>query len=420
MNNNPNQPREDDAVLGGQAPPPLTGVTLGGIEGVKSRLASTVVEARIAALAEALKYGKAGLDLAIGALKAESKQVRRSAYQLLHYRTEPQVRQALQQYKPWNLVERLKKYPGYKGNYVSTFANRHVVEFEPRVGITNPVSTAYALRCEYEEDVQEITDKLATLLKDPKANQLEALVFGMWNDLYERSSSSLVNALVDAKDQLTSLKAIFIGDVPYDECEISWITQSDISPILAAYPKLEVLQVRGGEGLAFSPLQQENLEALIIETGGLSQTTVAQICALKLPALEHLELWFGSDNYGGNCWVDDLTPIIKDQVFPNLIYLGLRNSQFSDEIAEAVAYSLLIDSIKVLDLSMGTLSDRGAEELLNCSGVNTLDILNVSENFLSDEVIKRLSQLEVQVIADEQKDERDQNYLHDRYCSVSE
>jgi hypothetical protein len=52
--------------------------------------------------------------------------------------------------------------------------------------------------------------------------------------------------------------------------------------------------------------------------------------------------------------------------------------------------------------------------------VNTLDILNVSENFLSDEVIKRLSQLEVQVIADEQKDERDESYIHNRYCSVSE
>ncbi|MEW6491961.1 MAG: STM4015 family protein, partial [Cyanobacteriota bacterium] len=396
MNNNPNQPREDDAVLGGQATPPKAGVILGGIEGVKSRLESAVVEVRITALSEALKYRKAGLDLVISALKDESKQVRRSAYQLLRYRKEPQVKQALQQYKPWNLVERLEKYPGYKGNYVSRFANRPVEEFDPEDGITNPVSIAYALRCEYEDEL-EITDKFATLLKDPRANELEALVFGMWNDLYECSSSSLVNALVNAGDQLTNLKAVFVGDVPYDECEISWIVQSDISPVLAAYPKLEVLQVRGGESLAFSPLRHEHLEALIVETGGLSRTTVAQICALNLPALQHLELWFGSHNYGGDCWIDDLTPIIKDQVFPNLIYLGLRNSQFSDEIAEAIAYSPLIDSIKVLDLSMGTLSDRKAEELLDCSAVNTLDILNVSENFLSDKVIERLRQLEVQV-----------------------
>lgn len=34
----PNQPRENDAVLGGQYPPPASGVILGGLEGVKQRL----------------------------------------------------------------------------------------------------------------------------------------------------------------------------------------------------------------------------------------------------------------------------------------------------------------------------------------------------------------------------------------------
>lgn len=38
MSENPNQPRVYDVVLGGQAPPPVEGVVLGGLEGVKSRL----------------------------------------------------------------------------------------------------------------------------------------------------------------------------------------------------------------------------------------------------------------------------------------------------------------------------------------------------------------------------------------------
>ena len=83
MNNNPNQPRDYDAVLGGQAPPPVQGAVLGGIEGVKRRLASPTIEARIAAVSEALQYGDAGLELAIAALKDTTKQVRRSAYLLL-------------------------------------------------------------------------------------------------------------------------------------------------------------------------------------------------------------------------------------------------------------------------------------------------------------------------------------------------
>lgn len=32
MNKNPNQPKKFDAVLGGQDPPPVTGVVLGGLE----------------------------------------------------------------------------------------------------------------------------------------------------------------------------------------------------------------------------------------------------------------------------------------------------------------------------------------------------------------------------------------------------
>ena len=270
---------------------------------------------------------------------------------------------------------------------------------------------------------------------------MEALVFGMWSDAYENSSSGLVSALVNAKDKLTNLKAVFIGDIPYDECEISWIVQSDISPILQAYPRLEVLQVRGGEGLTFSPpVRHDQLQALIIETGGLSRTTVAQICNLNLPALEHLELWFGSEDYGGDCWVENLSPILFEQRFPNLTYLGLRNSQFTDEIADAVVRSPLIQSISVLDLSMGTLSDEGAEMLIKCAAVPQLDILNVSENFLSYRTIQRLYQLEdtirqlylpsllkhlvpevtVQVLADRQKDEDKDSYIHSRYCSVAE
>lgn len=59
MPDSQNQPRKDDAVLGGKSPPPSEGVILGGIEGVKRRLSSPVIEARVAALSEALNYADA-------------------------------------------------------------------------------------------------------------------------------------------------------------------------------------------------------------------------------------------------------------------------------------------------------------------------------------------------------------------------
>ncbi|WP_375467066.1 STM4015 family protein [uncultured Nostoc sp.] len=420
MTNNQNQPRDYDAVLGGQSPPPVDGVVLGGIEGVKRSLSNPVITVRIAALSEALKYGDAGLDVLIQALQDKSRLVQRFAYRLLKQKTEPQVKQALQTYKPWNLEERFNEYQGYKGNNVTQFANRQVVEFDANVGIVEFVNNAYALRFEYENH-ENLPSKLSRLLQEPNADKLEALVFGLWSEGSQTDSSSIVQALVDAKQRLTNLKAVFIGDLTSEDSEISWIQQSDVSPILQAYPKLEILQVRGGDRLQFSPpIRHNHLKALIVETGGLSRDTVAQICNMNLPALEHLELWFGSEDYGGDCWVEDLNPIIFAEKFPQLNYLGLRNSQFTDEIVSVIIGSPILDYISVLDLSMGTLTDAGAEELLNSQAINNLDILNISENFLSQEMIEKFSGLDVRVLANNQKEEDEDSYIDGRYCSVSE
>jgi hypothetical protein len=424
---NSNSPRDFDAVIGGQVPPPVDGTVLGGIEGVRARVFSPNIKVRISALSEALNYGDAGLDIVIQALQDESKQLQRAAYWSLRGRSEEKVKHTLQKYKYWNLEERLQRYPGYRGDNASVFANRQVTDFNPELGIIDPIGTAYALRCEYDE-VENAVDKLAVLLQHPEASKLEALVIGAWSgEVSEDSSSAIIEALVAAKDKLVNLKALFIGDIHYQECEISWILQSDISPILAAYPDLEILQVRGGTGLVFSPIQHHNLEALIIETGGLNPDTIAQISACDFSKLIHLELWLGSADYGGHSSIDDLRPILMEAVFANLVYLGLRNSTYSNYIAEIVINSPLIDTIKILDLSMGTLTDKGADILLKSQAVRELDILNISENYLSDDKVALLSLQEsrknfsVHVMTNEQK--KDDDYDDEeayRYCSVAE
>ena len=83
MTENQNQPKEYDAVLGGESQVPLAAAVLGGIPGIKIRLASPIVEVKIAALSEALKYGDPGLELIIGALQDESIAVKFAAYSLL-------------------------------------------------------------------------------------------------------------------------------------------------------------------------------------------------------------------------------------------------------------------------------------------------------------------------------------------------
>ncbi|WP_293339790.1 formylglycine-generating enzyme family protein [Microcoleus sp. CAWBG58] len=104
MSNNQNEPREYDAVRGGQNSIPVNAAVLGGIPGVKSRLASPIVEVRIAALSEALKHGEAGLDVIIQALHDESMQVKFAAYSLLKGRNEEKIKQHLRNYFEFDVI----------------------------------------------------------------------------------------------------------------------------------------------------------------------------------------------------------------------------------------------------------------------------------------------------------------------------
>ncbi|MBO1067593.1 SUMF1/EgtB/PvdO family nonheme iron enzyme [Dolichospermum flos-aquae] len=94
--NNPQQPREYDAVLGGNSPSLEGAAVLGGIEGVQLRLQNPEPQLRIAALNQALNYGEQGLDLVIAGLKDESWAIQNAAYLILNKRTEPRIKQLLQ------------------------------------------------------------------------------------------------------------------------------------------------------------------------------------------------------------------------------------------------------------------------------------------------------------------------------------
>ncbi|WP_375510747.1 WD40 repeat domain-containing protein [uncultured Nostoc sp.] len=102
MPENLNQPREYDAVLGGQAPPPVDGLVLGGIEGVKHRLLSNNLEVKIAALTDVLDYGDAGLKLVIQSLQNESVQLKAVAYKLLHKINKVSVEQVIAAFNPYH------------------------------------------------------------------------------------------------------------------------------------------------------------------------------------------------------------------------------------------------------------------------------------------------------------------------------
>ncbi len=119
MSENPNQPRDDDAVLGGQNLAPAGSVVLGGLEGVTRRLGEGIrgavvpeVEQRIAALKDAVKYGQKGLKLVIQSLQDESNSVQREAYLLLREKTPPEVRPALREFNFYRFMTCLRTIKG--------------------------------------------------------------------------------------------------------------------------------------------------------------------------------------------------------------------------------------------------------------------------------------------------------------------
>jgi hypothetical protein len=424
-------PQSTDAILGGKSPSPNQGAILGGVEGIRQTLQNSDSAIRLSALELAWQYGEAGRACLEQALDDRSKLVRRRARWLLR-QPDPGTGKVLSPQPQWNLRDRFNT--GHYG-YETSFANLEVQEFQMGQALADPQQFAISVRNDPDDwddpdPTKSFDGRWNALLLTPESAQIEALVIGQWDRgdsvaTGETSSQCVVEALVSNRDRFPNLKSLFIGDISAEECQISWLVQSDMSPILRAYPNLELLQVRGGEKLEFKSMddnaRHDHLKALIIETGGLSRAIVHQIYAWEFPALEHLELWFGSEHYGGDCWDRDLPPLLEDLIFPNLTYLGLRNSQFANEMVDMLVRSPLLAGLQVLDLSMGTLTDEGAAKLLDCATIRDLEILNVSESYLSGAMIDQLRSLDIEVIATGQREEEDDDDpAYRRYCVVSE
>ncbi len=127
MPENSNQPREDDAVLGGQNIASVGSVVLGGIEGITRRLGVgnpgavvPEIEQRIAALKDAIKYGQKGLKLVIQSLQDESDTVRRVAYLLLRESTQPEVRKALREFNFYRFMTCIRTIKGGENIAISS------------------------------------------------------------------------------------------------------------------------------------------------------------------------------------------------------------------------------------------------------------------------------------------------------------
>ena len=300
------------------------------------------------------------------------------------------------------------------------FAGLPVRDFDPESGIEDPTGSIYRLRIDYDDE-DPLLDRLAQFLEDPNAARVPGLIIGSWQgEESDASSEPIVEALVAARDALPALRALFLGDITSEENEISWIQQSDVTALFDAYPALEHFRVRGGAGLVIGQLRHEKLRSLVVESGGLDGVVVRGIAASDLPRLEHLELWLGTENYGGNVSLEDLAPILRGDRFPALRRLGLRDAEHADALAGAVAQAPVLDRIDTLDLSLGDLGDEGVLALAASPGVARLKHLDIHHHYASPEAIARLQGLGIEVEAGDRQEEHEWGGEAHRYIAVSE
>jgi hypothetical protein len=306
--------------------------------------------------------------------------------------------------------------------HVEEFGGLRVRDFVPAKGLQAPETTAYRLALDYddiEHDKDQIADLVAALLADPNVGRLTKLVIGWWGGEYGTSSAVVVEPLVAARKKLSGLTGLYVGDIIRPEQEISWIVQSDLLPLWKAFPKLEQLQVRGGGGLRFGTIRHNALRSLVVETGGLPREVVAEVTRAKLPALEHLELWLGTEMYGGNATVADIQPILAAKGFPRLKSLALRNCEWADLLARTVAEAPILEQLDTLNLSLGTLGDEGARALLTAARIRKLKKLDLHHHFLSTDMMMALQQLPLTVDVSGQTEPLP-GPGHERYVAVSE
>ncbi|WP_433664105.1 STM4015 family protein [Nocardia sp. CA-128927] len=290
-----------------------------------------------------------------------------------------------------------------------------------------PAPDSVAWRVAAYDESDSWVEAFEEFLDTVDSTQVQAFIVGCWPDAYDTRPDAVFDALVAAKDRLPALRALFLGDMVAEECEISWIHQGRPTVLLEAFPKLTELGVRGGDELEFPAIRHECLEKLTVETGGLDAEVVRGIAESDLPALTHLDLWLGTTEYGGDADVTDLAPILAGTRLPSLKHLALRNSEIQDDICAALASAPVVARLDVLDVSMGVLTDDGAAALLSGQPLSHLTFLDLHHNYLSEAMRTRLTEtLEPAGVrlnldpddADEEEDEDEGTVW--RYVAVSE
>ena len=290
--------------------------------------------------------------------------------------------------------------------------------------LRDPGSVAWRLRSMFREE-EEFAPYFDRFLTAVDTTGISALLVGGWCDFTDDTAAEPArDLLIEHADRFPALRSLFFGEIVAEEYEISWIQQTDLAPLLAAFPELTELTVRGSGDpdmaesdapdaglLGLAVPEHTALRRLTVQSGGLPGRLCREIASSGLPALEHLELWLGVRDFRGDAVPADLEPVLSGTAFPNLVHLGLRDAEDTDAWVEALAEVPVTKELRTLDLSLGTLTDHGARVLLGTPVFRGLDRLDLHHHFVSADLCERLrrefSAAGVEIDVSEPRERRD-------------
>lgn len=170
-------------------------------------------------------------------------------------------------------------------------------------------------------------------------------------------------------------------------------------------PQLKALTIKGSTDLELGEICHEGLESLTIICGGLPVSVIRSVQEAKLPHLKKLLLYIGIEDYGFDGDVDTIKELLEKADFPDLTYLGIVDSEIQDDIAKTVLESKFMGRIHTLDLSNGTLTDKGGALLLEkLPSYPNIKKLDVHYHYLTDDMAGKLEGMPMEVDVSEKNE----------------
>lgn len=241
----------------------------------------------------------------------------------------------------------------------------------------------------------------------------------LYGDQYEFGAA--VTEVIALLPKLPTLRRLTLGEFDSGDSELSWSYMHSLAKLWKPAAGLEYVKIRAGS-MTLGTIALPNAREFRVETGGLDRASCKAIATASWPKLETLSVWFGKDDYGCNCSIKDVQPILDAKGLGRLKHLGLKNSQFGADIAAAIPKSKIVRQLETLDLSMSHITTETIEKLLaHKDAFAKLKHLDLSRCLLDDKGQKLAKQLAKTVNLEHQ---RDRSYYADdpeyRYAAVGE